>query len=189
MLSTQLPQGLEDPSLARQLLQRKNKREGVPNRGDKDNYVKLRPSRILLLLWVALSSSTPSWKNNSSHSSTTCAMKVIFLLNERKAIQLLMTCYDLLQLLLQLCLLCYEKGTLHLFNNGWKVTQQLSYQSDTPALLSRRKKSQGENPNLEGLEKAFLFIHSRTGTSLILKDGNRPCCIPRGRKSGMSANY
>jgi len=60
VLSTQLPKGLEDPSLSRQLLQRKNKREGVPNRGDKDNYVKLRPSRILLLLWVALSSSTPS---------------------------------------------------------------------------------------------------------------------------------
>ncbi|KAG6741594.1 hypothetical protein POTOM_054865 [Populus tomentosa] len=52
VLSTQLPQGLEDPSLAKQLLQRKNKREGVPNQGDIDNYVKLRlSSRILLLLW------------------------------------------------------------------------------------------------------------------------------------------
>lgn len=29
MLSTQLAQGLEDPSIARQLLQRKKKREGV----------------------------------------------------------------------------------------------------------------------------------------------------------------
>lgn len=41
VLSTQLAQGLKDPSRERLLLQRKNKKEGY--RGDKDNYVRLRP--------------------------------------------------------------------------------------------------------------------------------------------------